>query len=178
MHPATKQSTQSLPCNMMIFKPFHLHSCVIFQGSIKESEVSKNQHVLEFIMNTDQHVCPLTSPAPWNTKVWSDSLFLVIFRAAKTPATATEAVPGRGRERVREGDKHQGWVVKLWSEWFCTYIFQQNKKLYNVSSGGHQWATQPTNPNNCKVCKKKRRSCIYYFGLKNTIGHSWTSETK
>lgn len=35
----------------------------------------------------------LTSPAPWNTKVCSLSLFLVIFRAAKTPATATEAVP-------------------------------------------------------------------------------------
>jgi hypothetical protein len=35
----------------------------------------------------------------------------VIFRAANTPATATEAVPGR--ERVREGDKHQGWVVKV-----------------------------------------------------------------
>lgn len=35
----------------------------------------------------------LTSPAPWNTNVCSLSLFFVIFRAAKTPATATDAVP-------------------------------------------------------------------------------------
>lgn len=38
---------------------------------------------------------PLTSPAPWKTKVCSLSRFLVIFRAAKTPATATDAVPER-----------------------------------------------------------------------------------
>lgn len=36
---------------------------------------------------------PLTSPAPWKTKVCSLSLFFVIFRAARTPATATDAVP-------------------------------------------------------------------------------------
>lgn len=40
----------------------------------------------------------LTSPAPWKTKVWSMSLFLVIFRAAKIPATATDAVPERKRK--------------------------------------------------------------------------------
>lgn len=44
----------------------------------------------------------LTSPAPWKTKVWSKSLFLVIFRAAKTPATATEAVPERQKKNTCE----------------------------------------------------------------------------
>ena len=35
------------------------------------------------------------SPAPWNRYVWSDNLVFVILMAAITPATATEAVPGR-----------------------------------------------------------------------------------
>lgn len=34
-----------------------------------------------------------TSPAPWNTMVWSNILLLVMRRAAKSPATATAAVP-------------------------------------------------------------------------------------
>ena len=34
-----------------------------------------------------------TSPAPWKRNVWSLSLVLVAFRAARTPATATLAVP-------------------------------------------------------------------------------------
>lgn len=34
-----------------------------------------------------------TSPAPWNTMVWSDILVLVMRRAARSPATATAAVP-------------------------------------------------------------------------------------
>lgn len=34
-----------------------------------------------------------TSPAPWNTMVWSHILLLVMRRAARSPATATAAVP-------------------------------------------------------------------------------------
>ena len=34
-----------------------------------------------------------TSPAPWNTIVLSDNLVLVSLREAKSPATATAAVP-------------------------------------------------------------------------------------
>lgn len=36
-----------------------------------------------------------TSPAPWKTNFWSESLFFVILKAAKMPATATDAVPER-----------------------------------------------------------------------------------
>jgi len=35
----------------------------------------------------------VTSPAPWNKKVLSDSLVLVILNEANTPAKATLAVP-------------------------------------------------------------------------------------
>lgn len=35
-----------------------------------------------------------TSPAPWNTMVWSHILLLVMRSAARSPATATAAVPG------------------------------------------------------------------------------------
>ena len=35
----------------------------------------------------------LTSPAPWKRYVWSDTLVWHILIDAKTPATATEAVP-------------------------------------------------------------------------------------
>ena len=44
----------------------------------------------------------LTSPAPWKTNLWSESLFLVILKAAKRPATATDAVPEKRKhcERV------------------------------------------------------------------------------
>lgn len=34
-----------------------------------------------------------TSPAPWNTMVWSHILLLVMRSAARSPATATAAVP-------------------------------------------------------------------------------------
>lgn len=35
----------------------------------------------------------VTSPAPWKTKTLSSNFFLVIFSEARTPATATAAVP-------------------------------------------------------------------------------------
>ena len=33
------------------------------------------------------------SPAPWKRNVWSDNFVLVALNEAKSPATATEAVP-------------------------------------------------------------------------------------
>lgn len=39
-----------------------------------------------------------TSPAPWNTMVWSDILLLVMRRAARSPATATAAVPTKNSD--------------------------------------------------------------------------------
>lgn len=45
-------------------------------------------------IETQHHVIvKLTSPAPWKTKVFSDSFLPVMRREAKIPATATAAVP-------------------------------------------------------------------------------------
>lgn len=71
---------------------------------------------------------PLTSPAPWKTKVWSNSLFLVILRAAKTPATATEAVPVGGRKssfserRFQLAIRHSGATCDFSEQITCTNV--------------------------------------------------------
>lgn len=46
-----------------------------------------------FLEQQKKPLMPPTSPAPWKTNTWLESLFLVIRRAARIPATATEAVP-------------------------------------------------------------------------------------
>ena len=47
------------------------------------------------IKKCSKAVVSATSPAPWNKNLWSDSRLFVIRRAARMPATATDAVPSR-----------------------------------------------------------------------------------
>ena len=63
-------------------------------------------HPKQATQNSGWKSAARTSPAPWNTMVWSDILLLVMRRAARRPATATAAVPGGGRGR----GEPQGWT--------------------------------------------------------------------
>ena len=57
----------------------------------------------------------VTSPAPWNRKVWSDSFVLVNLNEAKRPATATLAVP---------------WMSSLKVQYLLRYFSRKRKALW------------------------------------------------
>ena len=48
---------------------------------------------LSFVDSGNLPIPMAASPAPWKRNVWSDNFVLVALNEAKSPATATEAVP-------------------------------------------------------------------------------------
>jgi hypothetical protein len=87
-------------------------------------------------LHIDKSSAP-TSPAPWNTMVWSDILLLVTRRAASRPATATAAVPEGGlggQSDIYDLD------LQVWAflKWVTTAVRECQFALYVACSNSKQ----------------------------------------
>lgn len=70
-------------CLLGVFSKLGLRYLLYLQTENDERDMKLN----------DTYVYVITSPAPWNSIMWSDRRVLVALSEASSPATATEAVP-------------------------------------------------------------------------------------